>query len=163
MCAKLKSSHNFVFEKTVTGAWTLLLQREEEGTQFTADCRDKNSSMQSKGQRKISHLNKGEIQMKNEMQGKFSLQAVARQVAFLKAEVRRSMKNCLGNLKTIIHTSSKIQTETSRITQHSWLIMPKSCADYASVYLLLIRRTIIENQHRHGRSNATRARDQRAA
>jgi len=97
----------------------LLLQREEEGTQFTADCRDKNSSMQSKGQRKISHLNKGEIQMKNEMQGKFSLQAVARQVAFLKAEVRRSMKNCLGNLKTIIHTSSKIQTETSRITQHS--------------------------------------------
>ena len=64
----------------------MLLQREEEGTQFTADCRDKNSSMQSKGQRKISHLNKGEIQMKNEMQGKFSLQAVARQVAFLKAE-----------------------------------------------------------------------------
>jgi hypothetical protein len=44
----------------------LLIQREEEGTQFTADCRDKNSSMQSKGQRKISHLNKGEIQMKNE-------------------------------------------------------------------------------------------------
>ena len=67
--------------------------------------------------------------MKNEMQGKFSLQAVARQVAFLKAEVRRSMKNCLGNLKTIIHTSSKIQTETSRsLNTHD-----SSCPNHAQI------------------------------